>query len=95
MGDRPRAVRSARRRTRRWSDHGATDRTRSRPVSRGEHDALRVGTAGSSARIAARPASALPEIIADVEKNAASYRDAKGIAVPMVAILAFGIKDRD
>ena len=58
-------------------------------------EALRVGTAGSSARIAAQPASALPEIIADVEKNACAYRDAEGIAVPMVAILAFGIKDRD
>ena len=52
-------------------------------------------TAGSSARIAAQPARVLPEIIADVEKNAASYRDAEGIAVPMVAILAFAVKDRD
>jgi SAM-dependent methyltransferase len=55
-------------------------------------DALRNGTAQSSARIAAQPANALPAIIADVEKHAALYRDAEGIAVPMVAVLAFGIK---
>jgi SAM-dependent methyltransferase len=56
-------------------------------------DALRLGTAGSSARIAAQPVDALPAIIADVEKNAERYRDAEGVAVPMVAILAFGVKD--
>ena len=57
-------------------------------------DALRTGTARSSARIGAQPANVLPAIIADVEKHAASYRDTEGIAVPMVAILAFGVKDR-
>ena len=40
-------------------------------------EALRVGTAGSSARIAAQPAGALPEIIADVEKNADTIETAK------------------
>ena len=56
-------------------------------------DALRLGTAGSSARIAAQPVNALPAIIADVEQNAECYRDAEGVAVPMVAILALGVKD--
>ena len=63
------------------------------PNGRALFDALRVGTAGSSARIAAQPADALPAIIADVENNAARYRDGEGIAVPMVAILAFGVKE--
>lgn len=62
------------------------------PNGRALFDALRVGTAGSSARIAAQPVDALPAIIGDVETNAARYRDGEGIAVPMVAILAFGVK---
>jgi SAM-dependent methyltransferase len=63
------------------------------PNGRALFDALRVGTAGSSARIAAQPVDALPAIIGDVETNAARYRDGEGIAVPMVAILAFGVKE--
>lgn len=55
-------------------------------------DALRRGTARSGARIGAQPDNAMPAIIADVEKHAAPYRDAEGIAVPMAAILAFGRK---
>src|SRR5262249_45014037 len=57
-------------------------------------EALGFGTARSGARIAAQPANVLPAIIADIEQHAASYRDAEGIAVPMAAILAFGVKDR-
>ena len=55
-------------------------------------DALRTGTAGSGARIAAQPVDAVPAIIADVEKNTAPYRDAVGIAVPMAALLAFAVR---
>ena len=55
-------------------------------------DALRSGTARSGARIAAQPADVMPAIIADVEQHAAPYRDAEGIAVPMAAILAFGVR---
>jgi len=54
-------------------------------------EALQSGTARSGARIAAQSDDVLPAIISDVEQHAASYRDAEGIAVPMVAILACGV----
>ena len=63
------------------------------PNGRALFEALRVGTAGSSARINAQPVDRLPAIIADVEKHAERYRDAEGVAVPMVAILALGVKE--
>lgn len=56
-------------------------------------DALGRGTAGTGARLAAQAVNALPAIIADVEKHTATHRDAEGIAVPMAAILAFGVRD--
>lgn len=56
-------------------------------------DALRSGTARMGARIAAQAADVLPAIIADVERHATLYQDAGGIAVPMAAIRASGVRN--
>jgi SAM-dependent methyltransferase len=54
--------------------------------------ALQAGTARMAAMIEAQPAAAMPAIVADIEKFAAAYRDAAGLAVPTAAVIAAGIK---
>jgi ubiquinone/menaquinone biosynthesis C-methylase UbiE len=54
--------------------------------------ALERGTARTAALIAAQPAQARPAIEAAFAAAAAPYRRAEGFAVPIVAILASGIK---
>jgi ubiquinone/menaquinone biosynthesis C-methylase UbiE len=54
--------------------------------------ALRAGTARMAAMIGAQPEAALPAIIADIDDAAAGYRDAAGLAVPIAAIVAHGVR---
>ncbi len=54
--------------------------------------ALQAGTARMAAMIEAQPAAAMPAIVADIEEKAARYRDADGIAVPIAAVIAAGVK---
>jgi SAM-dependent methyltransferase len=54
--------------------------------------ALQAGTARMAAMIESQPATAMPAIIADIEANAARYRDADGIAVPIAAVIAAGAR---
>jgi hypothetical protein len=54
--------------------------------------ALRAGTARMAAMIEAQPPASMPAIIADIERNAAPYRDARGIAVPIAAVIAAGVR---
>jgi SAM-dependent methyltransferase len=54
--------------------------------------ALRAGTARMAALIAAQAPSAMPGIVADIAETAAPYREAGGIAVPIAAIVASGVK---
>ncbi len=54
--------------------------------------ALQAGTARMAAMIEAQPPTAMPAIIADIDANAARYRDADGIAVPIAAAIASGVK---
>ena len=54
--------------------------------------ALQTGTARMAAMIDAQPRSAIPEIIADIEANAARYHTSDGIAVPIAAVVATGTK---
>jgi ubiquinone/menaquinone biosynthesis C-methylase UbiE len=54
--------------------------------------ALMRGTVRTAALIAAQPVNALPAIEAAVAEAAARYRTASGFAVPIVAILAYGVK---
>jgi SAM-dependent methyltransferase len=54
--------------------------------------ALRAGTARMAAMIVAQSDTAMPAIIADIDAHAAPYRDASGLAVPIAAWVASGIK---
>ena len=54
--------------------------------------ALARGTVRTAALIAAQPARTLPAIEAAVVEAAAPYRRGEGFAVPIVAILAYGVK---
>jgi SAM-dependent methyltransferase len=54
--------------------------------------ALQAGTARMAAMIDAQPVAAMPAILADIDENAARYRDAEGIAVPIAAVIAAGVK---
>jgi hypothetical protein len=54
--------------------------------------ALRSGTARMAAMIEAQRPAAMPAIIADIDKCAEPYRDPQGIAVPIAAVIAFGVK---
>lgn len=54
--------------------------------------ALQGGTARMAALIASQSEAAMPAIIADIDANAARYRHAAGMAVPIAAIVAFGRK---
>ena len=53
---------------------------------------LRAGTARMAAMIESQPPGALPDIVADIEESAARYRDADGIAVPIAAVIATGVR---
>ncbi len=54
--------------------------------------ALRAGTARMAAMISAQDAASMPAIVSDVERNAEPYRCAGGIAVPVAAFVAVGVK---
>jgi SAM-dependent methyltransferase len=54
--------------------------------------ALQAGTARMAAMIEAQAATAMPAIVADIEERAARYRDTDGIAVPIAAVIAAGVK---
>ena len=50
------------------------------------------GTARTAATIAAQPAAAMPAILAHIAAAAEPYRDKNGLAVPIAAVIASGIK---
>ena len=54
--------------------------------------ALRAGTARMAAQIEAQSPAALRAIVADIDVNAALWRDAEGLALPIVAVIASGTK---
>ena len=54
--------------------------------------ALRAGTARMAALIDAQSPAALHAIVADIDANAAAWRDADGLALPIVAVIASGAK---
>jgi len=54
--------------------------------------AFQTGTARMAALIAAQDPASLPAIAADIAAAAAPYRDAGGLAVPIAAIVASGVK---
>ena len=54
--------------------------------------ALQTGTARMAAMIEAQDPTAMPAIIADIDANAAAYRSAHGIEVPIAAVIAAGTK---
>lgn len=68
------------------------DGTWHHPDGRSLVAALEGGTARMAALIASQTEAAIPAIIADIDANAARYRDAQGIAVPIAAVVAFGRK---
>ena len=55
-------------------------------------DALRAGTARMAALIEAQPAAAIPAIVGAIDRAAAAYRDADGLAIPIAAFVAYGRK---
>ncbi len=54
--------------------------------------ALRAGTARMAAQIDAQSPAALRAIVADIDANAAAWRDADGLALPIAAVIASGMK---
>jgi SAM-dependent methyltransferase len=54
--------------------------------------ALRSGTARMAALIEAQEASAMPDIVADIDEHAERFRDGTNIAVPIAAVIASGVK---
>jgi ubiquinone/menaquinone biosynthesis C-methylase UbiE len=54
--------------------------------------ALRAGTARMAALIDAQSPAALRAIVADIDANAAAWRDADGLALPIAAVIAAGVK---
>jgi SAM-dependent methyltransferase len=54
--------------------------------------ALRAGTARMAAMLEAQRPDAMAAIVADIAANAECYRNANGIALPIAAIIAAGIK---
>jgi SAM-dependent methyltransferase len=54
--------------------------------------ALQAGTARMAAMIEAQRLDAMPAIIADIDANATRYRTNDGIAVPIAAVIAAGIR---
>ncbi|WP_158923233.1 class I SAM-dependent methyltransferase [Acidisphaera sp. S103] len=55
-------------------------------------DALRAGTARMAALIEAQSATDIPGIVAAIDRAAAAYRDADGLAIPIAAFVAYGHK---
>lgn len=53
---------------------------------------LRAGTARMAALIDAQSPAALRAIVADIDANAAAWRDADGLALPIAAVIASGVK---
>lgn len=56
--------------------------------------AFRAGTARMAAMIEGQREGVLAEIVADIEENAAGYRDATGLALPIAAVVAAGVRER-
>jgi SAM-dependent methyltransferase len=54
--------------------------------------ALQSGTARMAAMIDAQRPAAMPAILADIDECSERYRDADGIAVPIAAVIAAGMK---
>lgn len=55
-------------------------------------EAMRAGTARMAAMIEAQPPDALPAIAAEIDAAASPWRQAGGIAVPIAAVVASGVK---
>jgi len=56
--------------------------------------ALRAGTARMAAMIEGQREGVLADIVADIEGNAAVYRDLAGLALPIAAVVAIGVRQR-
>jgi SAM-dependent methyltransferase len=56
--------------------------------------ALRAGTARMAAMIEGQREGMLADIVADIEENAAVYRDLAGLALPIAAVVAKGLRQR-
>jgi SAM-dependent methyltransferase len=54
--------------------------------------ALRSGTARMAALVEAQVSEAIPAIVAEIDRAAAVYRDADGLAIPIAAFVAHGRK---
>lgn len=55
-------------------------------------DALRSGTARMAALIEAQAPGAIAAIVADIDREAAGYREGDGLAIPLAAFVAYGRK---
>jgi SAM-dependent methyltransferase len=55
-------------------------------------ESLRSGTARMAALIEAQTPEAIPAILADIDREASAYRDTDGLAIPIVAFVAYGRK---
>jgi SAM-dependent methyltransferase len=62
------------------------------PDGQGLLGALRSGTARMAALIEAQAQEAIPAIVADIDREAAAYRDADGLAIPLAVFVACGRK---
>jgi SAM-dependent methyltransferase len=62
------------------------------PDGRALLGALRSGTARMAALIESQPAEAIPAIIADIDRGGVAYRDSGGLAIPLAALVAHGVK---
>ena len=54
--------------------------------------ALRAGTARMAALIESQPQAAMPDIIADIDREAVPYRHDGGLRIPLAAFVARGVK---
>jgi SAM-dependent methyltransferase len=54
--------------------------------------ALRAGTARMAAMIEGQAEGVLPLVVAEIEAGAAGYRDADGLALPIAAVVAEGVR---
>ena len=54
--------------------------------------ALRAGTARMAAMLEAQQPEALTAIVADIAANAERYRNAEGLALPIAAVIASGVR---
>jgi SAM-dependent methyltransferase len=62
------------------------------PDGRALLGALRSGTARMAALIESQPVEAIPAIIGDVDRSGIAYRDNGGLAIPLAAFVAYGVK---